>query len=396
MTESPFLGSQRLQVVEAPIIPAVAQWIRQVPGTISLGQGVVGYGPSPKAQEAAKAFGKAPGDHLYGPVAGDPDLLEAIRQQLLKEHGVDVGLDRCLWVTAGANMAFFHAIMAIADPGDEIILPLPWYFNQEMAVKMLGCVPVGVATRPHDHGLDIEAIRAAITPRTRAIVTVSPNNPTGAVYSEADLRALDQLARERGLFLVSDEAYDAFVWEGRRHFSPASIAGSADHTLAIYSMSKSYGLASWRVGYMVAPSALLQHFNKIQDTNLICPPRIAQRVAAASLLEGPIVFEAHRASLAEVREMVLEALSHAKLPLKFSSAEGAFYTFLTVDGDHHPMALTERLIREYGVAVIPGSAFGIDRGCTLRVAYGALEPRTVQEGIQRLCHGLGKILGSAG
>jgi aspartate/methionine/tyrosine aminotransferase len=100
--------------------------------------------------------------------------------------------------------------------------------------------------------------------------------------------------------------------------------------------------------------------------------------------------------LAEVREMVLEALTHAKLPLKFSPAEGAFYTFLTVDGDYHPMALTERLIREHGVAVIPGSAFGIDRGCTLRVAYGALEPQTVREGIQRLCHGLGKILGSAG
>ena len=392
MPESHFLGSQRLHVVKTPIIPTVADWVLNHPGTISLGQGVVSFGPSPAALAVAKAFGKAPEDHLYGPVAGDADLLEAIRQRLLKAHHVEVGDDRCLLVTAGANMAFVHAMMAITDPGDEIILPLPWYFNQEMAVSMLGCVPVGVATRPHDHGLDLVAIRAAITSRTRAIVMVSPNNPTGAVYPEADLRALDQMVKDQGLFLVSDEAYDAFVWEGRRHFSPASIEGSAGHTLAIYSMSKSYGLASWRVGYLVAPAALLPHLNKIQDTHLICPPRIAQALAAAALREGPVVFEASRGALAEVREMVLEELSRARLPLKFSEAEGAFYTFLTLDDEGDPLKLTERLIREHGVAVIPGSAFGMEQECSLRVAFGALEPRNVRVGIKRLCHGLRAIL----
>lgn len=157
-------------------------------------------------------------------------------------------------------------------------------------------------------------------------------------------------------------------------------------------MSKSYGLASWRVGYLVAPAALLPHLNKIQDTHLICPPRIAQALAAAALREGPVVFEASRGALAEVREMVLEELSRARLPLKFSEAEGAFYTFLTLDDEGDPLKLTERLIREHGVAVIPGSAFGMEQECSLRVAFGALEPRNVRVGIKRLCHGLRAIL----
>ena len=173
--------SQRLRRTQSPIIPVIADLIRSCPGTVSLGQGVVSYGPPPAALAQLERFQAEPGNHKYQPVAGIPALLAAIERKLAVENGVHVGGSNRIMVTAGGNQAFMNAVLAIADPGDEFILPTPYYFNQEMAVTMASCRPVLVPTNA-DHQLDLAALRAAITPRTRALVTVSPNNPSGAVY----------------------------------------------------------------------------------------------------------------------------------------------------------------------------------------------------------------------
>ena len=138
-------------------------------------------------------------------------------------------------------------MLAIADSGDEIILPTPYYFNHEMAVTMADCQPVLVPT-DGDYRLRLDALETAITPRTRAILTVSPNNPTGVVYSEESLRAVNALCRERGIYHISDEAYEHFVYGGAHHFSPGSIPGSEGHTITLHTLSKTYGFASWRIG----------------------------------------------------------------------------------------------------------------------------------------------------
>ena len=191
-------ASARVQAVQAPVIPIVAGWIRDTPGTISLGQGVVSYGPPREAIAALASFGGELADHRYGPVEGLPRLVARLEAKLRDENGVDVARGSRVVVTAGGNMAFLNAVLAIADPGDEIILPMPFYFNHDMAIVLAGCRTVPVATRS-DYQLDLDALAAAVTPRTRAIVTVSPNNPSGAVYPEAALRAVNDLCRERGL-----------------------------------------------------------------------------------------------------------------------------------------------------------------------------------------------------
>ena len=173
--------AQRMQDVQSPIIPVVGEWIRQCPGTISLGQGVVHYGPPEQALARIHDF-VAAGNHKYQPVDGIGPLREALTAKLAEENGIALSEDNALVVTAGGNMAFFNAVAAIADPGEEVILPTPYYFNHEMAVVMLSCRAVLAPTR-EDYQLDLAAIADRITPRTRAIVTVSPNNPTGAVYS---------------------------------------------------------------------------------------------------------------------------------------------------------------------------------------------------------------------
>lgn len=379
--------SQRMAAVQAPIIPVIAGLVRQYPGTISLGQGVVHYGPPREALEAIQGFGAQAGQHLYGPVQGQPELLEEISRKLRADNDVNPDAEYHIMVTAGSNMGFLNAILAIADPGDEILLPLPWYFNQEMVVRMVGCSPIGVPTGP-DYQLDIEALRKAITPRTRAIVTVSPNNPTGAVYPECDLRAVNALCLEHGLYHISDEAYEYFVWEGPRHFSPASIAGAEAHTIGLYSLSKAYGFASWRIGYMIIPSSLTESVLKVQDSNLICAPRISQEAATAALRIGKSYCDSHLTELTQIRDRVLKELESVRDFCSIPQVNGAFYVFVRVDTLMDALTLAERLICEHGVAVIPGNAFGMKRGCTLRIAYGALEPETVSAGMQRLIRGL--------
>jgi len=158
-----------MQLVQTPVIPIVGDLVRCTPGAISLGQGVVHYGPPPAVLAAAQAFGADPQDHKYKPVEGIAELVQLIADKVSHENGIDLA-GRSIVVTAGANMGFFNSLLAIADTGDELILPTPYYFNHEMAIAMLGCRPV-LAPTTADYQLNLDALRAAITPRTRAIVT---------------------------------------------------------------------------------------------------------------------------------------------------------------------------------------------------------------------------------
>ena len=383
-----------MDAVQAPIIAVIGDLIRRTPGTISLGQGVVHYGPPPAALKAAAAAVTATSTHDYQPASGQPALVGAIEQKLRSDNGIDVARGSRIMVTAGANMAFVHAVLAITGPDDEVILPVPFYFNHEMAIQMASCRPVPVPTDSR-YQLDVDAIRAAITPRTRAVVTISPNNPTGAVFPEPALREVNALCRDRGIYHISDEAYEYFTYGSVRHVSPGSFADAEGHTISLYSLSKTYGMAGWRIGYMSYPERLAAAMAKVQDTVLICPPVISQVTAAAAMEAGPAYCRQHVAELAEVRDVVLAELRSLEPLCSVPPAEGAFYCCLRVNVKADPMRVAEQLIRDHKVAVIPATAFGLTEGCYFRVAYGALEKATVAEGIGRLVTGLRQILKSS-
>jgi aspartate/methionine/tyrosine aminotransferase len=379
--------SQRLAAVQAPVIPIVGTWTAETPGTISLGQGVVSYEPPREAIEAAHRFGGTLTDHRYGPVEGLPALVEAMEAKLARENHITVRPASRLFVTAGGNQAFMNAVLAITDPGDEIVLLVPYYFNHEMAVVMAGARAVAVKTTS-DYQLDVPAIEGAMTPRTRAVVTVSPNNPTGAVYPEAALRAVNALCRDRGIFHIHDEAYEYFTYGGVGHFSPGSLPGAAGHTISLFSLSKAYGMASWRIGYMVIPDVLSEAVNKIQDTILICPPAVSQHAAIAALAVGRSFAGAHLARLDSTRRAIFAALTAPDVPCDVPSPDGAFYYLVRVHSRMDSMTLAERLIREHRVATIPGSAFADPSPCSVRISYGALDSDSVIEGLRRLVGGV--------
>lgn len=381
----------RMNRVQSPIIPAVAAMIQHHPGTISLGQGVVYYPPPPEAIAQITTFLAKPEHHKYQAVEGIAPLLEQIAIKLKTENGIAIDPQRQVVVTAGSNMGFLNAVLALTSPGDEIILQTPYYFNHEMAVTIAGCRPILVAT-DEQYQLRPEAIAQAMTDRTRAIVTISPNNPTGAVYPEAALRQVNALCRDRGIYHIHDEAYEYFTYEGAQHFSPGSIRDSSGHTISLYSLSKAYGFASWRIGYMVIPTHLMAAVMKIQDTNVICPAVISQYAALGALQAGAGYCQEKLRAIATVRQQLLQALSAVSDHCTTPPSDGAFYVLLNVHTQLSALELVERLIVEHGVAAIPGTTFGLEDGCYLRVAYGALQPETAIAGIERLVQGLKAIV----
>ena len=377
--------------VQAPIIPVVGDWIRANPGTISLGQGIVHYPPPPSIETYIKAFWDDPFAHQYGPVEGLDPLRESIAQKVTVENGVDLS-GREIAVTAGSNMGFLNMLLAISDPGDEIILPRPFYFNQEMAVRIADCEPIFVDTDSQGH-LDLDAIKEALTEKTRAVVTVSPNNPTGVVYREDDLRSVNALCKSRGIYHISDEAYEYFLYDGDQHFSPASISGSEDHTISLYSLSKAYGFASWRIGYAVMPQDLFGALRKVQDTNVICATAISQYAAVGALKEGAPYCHQFVGDMAKVRQQGVKALESLGSRVKPLPSTGAFYFFVELpDFSGDDLALIRTLIEEHKVAVIPGSAFGINDRCAFRASFGALKTETAIEGLGRLISGLDQLI----
>jgi aspartate/methionine/tyrosine aminotransferase len=390
-------GSQRLAVVDAPIIPTIASMVRDNPGCISLGQGVVSYGPPRDALEALPALMADPQLHKYQPVAGMPALLDAIARKLEAFNQIRFAKSSRLMVTAGSNMAFLNAILAVSEPNDEFILPLPYYFNQEMAVRMCGCVPITVACKD-DFQLDVQAIARAITPRTRAVVTVSPNNPTGAVYRPEDLRAVNALCCRHRIYHFSDEAYESFTYAGARHFSPGSLEGAEEYSLGFYSFSKNFGMASWRVGYVHYPDHLHEAMNKVQDTNLICAPVISQ-LLALEVLRRPMAALAERVAELDLVRCEVYRMLDALGPLaQYTPTEGAFYIMVGLPPVSDALAFNAFLSREYKVACVPGFAFGLNDTSRMnyqRLSYGALAPQTVVEGVSRFVAGVRAWYGGA-
>jgi len=404
----------RLDGVLQPVIPEISALVRATPGCLSLAQGMVSWGPPPgvaavlgaAAAEMAGGAGAA-ALNRYGAMAGDDPLLEAVGAELTApaRPGGPLQLEgTTLLVTAGSNMAFNAIAQVITGPGDELILPLPYYFNHAMAVQLAGGVAV-----PVDAGLipDPECLAAAISPRTRAIVTVSPNNPSGVVMPREVLEPINRLCARRGLFHIHDEAYEHFVHGPTPHWSPGSQAGAAGHTISLFSLSKAYGMAGWRLGYAVVPAQLSPGLAQVQDTVLICPPRLTQRAAVAALAAGAAWCRPRVARLAALQQQLVDAVAEARaggLPLRLlAEPDGAFYGLLALEPEASQRlsaagvdgrTLMRRLASGHGVACVSGDAFGLD-GHALRLSTGMVDGPTLSVALQRLFGGIGALLGQA-
>lgn len=336
------------------------------------------------------------GETKYTGVAGTMALREAISESLKRWKGLAYEPDE-ICVTNGAKQALMETIMAIIQPGDEVIIPTPCWVSYEAMVRINGGTPVFVPTLP-DYQLDLEAIERAVTEKTRAVVICNPNNPTGAVYSENSLKALVQLAVKHDLTIISDEIYEKLVYDGAKHVSLASISDEARaHTVTVNGLSKSYAMTGWRVGYLCAPKELIRAVTKIQShsTSNVCS--IAQ-AAGIEALNGPQEsVEAMRAEFDRRRRMMYRAC--CELPhVTCADSKGAFYLLpdvswyfgRSVDGKTIANAqdFSNYLLDEARVAVVPGDAFRAPK--CVRMAYSN-SYENIAEAMNRIRNALEKF-----
>ena len=309
----------------------------------------------------------------YTPIVGRDDLRSALAAALSDTYGGEITRDHVA-ITAGCNQAFCLALMALAGPGDEALLAAPSYFNYQMWLEMLGVSPVYLPFRPERGGVpDPADARARITPRTRAIVLVTPNNPTGAIYPPEVVASFHRLAREAGLALVLDETYRDFLpGDGPPHglFARPDWGETLVH---LYSFSKVYSLTGYRVGAMVAGGGLLTEVAKAADCVAICAPAIAQEAALYGL--------GHLADFrAEKRRLVLERVAQFRTIFERSDlayeliSAGAFFAYVRHPFTSTPAAdVARRLILEENVLCLPGSAFGPGQDDYLRFALANID-----------------------
>ncbi|HLI34686.1 MAG TPA: pyridoxal phosphate-dependent aminotransferase [Terriglobia bacterium] len=321
----------------------------------------------------------------YTPTGGIAELKQAIVERHARDFGSNYQPEECL-VTVGGKQAIFEAVAAVINPGDEVILPAPYWVSFLDIVNYAGGRVVTLETR-EDEGfaLRAEAVEKLVTPKTRILVVNSPNNPTGAVVPPEEMQKLLALAERRNFLLMSDECYCHFLYEGRKPFS-LGASKNRENLLIVGSLSKTYSMTGWRVGYALGASSLLGAMLKLQSHSTSNPTSIAQK-AAVEALRGPQ--ESVQTMLAEYarrREKIVAGL-RAIPGIECVKPEGAFYVYPNVGGAlekagmEDATAFAERLLEEVHVALVPGPAFGTREH--VRISY-ATSQEQIDEGLRRL------------
>jgi aspartate aminotransferase/aminotransferase len=338
--------------------------------------------PEPVLQAACEAVTDKEGRYTrYTPNMGYESLRTGIAKKLKAENGIDTTASQIL-ITPGSNYGIMITLSVLLAEGDEVLAPDPGYVSYAALPPQHGCTVTRYPLHESDGFVPrIESIADRITQRTKVIVHNSPSNPTGAVSSESFLKELIELARTHGIYIISDEAYEHIVFEGR-HVSPARFDEDGN-VISIFSFSKSYAMTGWRVGYVVASEPIAKVLEKQQELCVSCAPSISQKAAEAALgLDRQHIFmmvEQYR----KRRDLAMEILK--KHGLYFYSPAGAFYVLVDIsktgmDSD----AFADRLLNEQRVAAAPGATFGALAGKYIRVSL-ATEDTVIREGLERIC-----------
>ena len=375
--------------VPVPPIPACRAWARRYAGEfgapIDLTQAVPGWAPHPALLEALARAAGDPAAATYGLLEGETALRDALAEEMRRLYGGDPGADD-LRITAGANIGFSLAMTVVAAPADEVLLPAPWFFNHEMALALRGVRAVPLPCRAADGFLpDPERAAALVGPRTRAIVLVTPNNPTGAVMPPALIGRFAELCRARGLWLVLDETYRDFLPEEQD--APHALFRRPDwrdFVVQLYSFSKAYCIPGHRVGAVAAGPAFRAEFVKAVDNIQICPPRPPQFALAWAV---PALREWRAGNRARIaaRAATFRRILAAGAPEWRIDAIGAYFAWVRVpDGAPDSAAVAERLATERGVVSLPGGVFGPGGERHIRLAFANTGEDTIAEVPRRL------------
>jgi len=322
------------------------------------------------------------GKTKYGPAAGEPQLRAAIAHKLQLENALDYQ-DQNIIVTNGGKQSLFNLMLTMIEPGDEVIIPVPYWLSYPEMVKLAGGVPVFISTdAATGYKVTATQLRQSITPRTRLFILNSPSNPTGMVYTPEELQAIAQVVVEQDIWVVSDEIYEKILYDGAKHLSIGSLGAEIfARTIVSSGFAKAYSMTGWRVGFLAGPVELIQAVTKIQghSTSHVCT--FAQHGAIAALEGSQDCVEQMRQAFAERRQVMLDHLE-AIPGLTCTKPDGAFYLFVNIGKTGlKSLDFCNALLESQQVATVPGIAFGVDDH--IRLSY-ATDTVTIEAGMERL------------
>lgn len=344
-----------------------------IPDAASLAWGLPSFQtPAPIRAAVSHALEADPKIGMYALPGGLPELLAAVAAEHERRTGMRVDPNRRVVISAG-NMEGLQILMqAIIDPGDEVIVTDPGFVSHISQIKFSGGVPVfWKMDEAGGWDLDIDALPRLIGPRTKAIVLVTPSNPTGAILSETSLRAAADIARERGILVILDDPYSPFVFdEPQRFFNLATMPELSENLAYLFTFSKAYAMSGWRAAYMVLPEAIRAEVVKIHDLTMICTPRTSQVAALAALTTEPLHLAQFRSVLARRRDLICERLDRVAHVFDYVRPKGAYYVFpRIVAAFENDVQFAHDLLNHAHVTVTPGSAFGPSGSAHVRMAY---------------------------
>lgn len=337
---------------------------------------------TPAHIKAAAAKALEEGKTRYGPAAGEPMLREAIARKLRDENGLCYDAENVI-VTNGGKQSLFNMMLALIESGDEVIIPAPYWLSYPEIVKLAGGTPVIVSTDVSTgYKITPEQLRSAITPQTKLFVLNSPSNPTGMVYTPAEIKALAEVVVEQDILVVSDEIYEKILYDGAEHLSIGAAGAEVfNRTMISSGFAKAFSMTGWRVGYLAGPLEIIKAATTIQghSTSNVCT--FAQYGAIAALEGSQDCVEEMRLAFAKRREVMFERLN-AIPGLNCPQPQGAFYMFPNITQTNlKSLAFCDALLANSQVAVIPGIAFGAD-DC-IRLSY-ATDMVSIEKGMDRL------------
>jgi len=308
----------------------------------------------------------------YSETSGLPALREEIVKKLKRDNNIDAHISQIL-ITVGAIEGLSAAMMALINPGDEVILPSPTYSTHVRQVDIAGGKPVFVP-KIEEEGfkLDIKEIKKAITKKTKAILYCSPSNPTGSVYSEEQLRQIAELALEHNLLIITDEAYEYFVFDDNKHFSIGSIPEIKKHVVSCFTFTKTYAMTGWRIGYLYTDEELLPQISKAHIPFAICAPVVSQYAALAALKGSQECVEQFRQHYLTTRNLMCERLDRVSSVFEYQKPDGSYLMFPKIvfkDGKNDSKDFCIKLLKEVKVSTTPGIAFGPTGEGHLRMSF---------------------------
>ena len=376
-------------VMAAPIQKLFSE-VKLPNNLISLGQGVPFFQPPMEVVETFSSFARRKEGYLYSGDFGYEEVRLGMTKKCMRENKYRPHPENIM-MTSGGNQAFMNALLSITNVGDSVVVVAPYYFNHVMAIQLAGCIPVVVEVDAQSGYIpSVEQIQEKINDNTKAVVTVSPNNPSGAVYPQDVIRQINELCAQEGIFHISDEVYEYFLFEGATHVSPACFDKELDHTISLYSFSKAFSMSGYRIGFMVFPESLSQEVLKIQDTIGICAAGPSQWAALKAVGLGREYVEQFLPVMEESRTVFFEELSKIE-EVSYARTKGGYYVFVQIETNKDIRFLVKELIEKYKVMVLPGDIFGV-KCPSLRLSYGNVEAKSAVEGMKRLRRGLSELL----